>query len=81
MAQNINNVQYALMRAGGGQQPPPTGQTYHLPGNTLVGEYSAQCMDHGKISDHKLTLGVPPHAKGHPLAHILHGQTLPKIRC
>jgi hypothetical protein len=71
MAQNINNVQYALMPAGGAQQPPPAGQTYHLPGNTLVGEYSARRMDHRKISDHKLTLGVPPHAKGHPPAEYL----------
>ena len=38
MVQNINNVQYALMPAGGAQQPPPAGQTYHLPGHTLVGE-------------------------------------------
>jgi len=59
------------MPAGGAQQPPPAGQTYHLPGNTLVGEYSARRMDHRKISDHKLTLGVPPHAKGHPPAEYL----------
>jgi len=71
MAQNINNVQYALMPAGGAQQPPPAGQTYHLPGTTLVGEYSARRMDHRKISDHKLTLGVPPHAKGHPPTEYL----------
>jgi len=28
-------------------------------------------MHHRKISDHKLTLGVPPHAKGHPPADYL----------
>ena len=71
MAENINNVQYSQMPARGMQHLPSTGQTYHLPGNTLVGEYSARPMDHRKISDHKLTLGVPPHAKGHPLAEYL----------
>jgi len=71
MPQNINNVQYALMPAGGAHEPPPAGQTYHLPGNSLVGEYSARRMNHRKISDHMLTLGVPPHAKGHPPAEYL----------
>ena len=71
MAQNINNVQYALMPARAAQQPPPAGLTYHLPGNTLVGEYAARCIDYRRISDHKLTLGVPPHAKGHPPAEYL----------
>jgi len=71
MAQNINNVQYALMSAGGAQLQPPPVQTYHILGNTLIGEYSARRMDHRKISDHKLTLGVPPHAKGHPPAVYL----------
>jgi len=28
-------------------------------------------MDHRKISDHKLILGVPPHGKGHPHADYL----------
>jgi len=28
-------------------------------------------MDHRKISHYKLTLGVPPHAKGHPPAEYL----------
>jgi len=59
------------MPALGVQQPLPKGQTYHLLGNTLVGEYSARPMEHGKISDHKLTLGIPPDAKGHPLAEYL----------
>jgi len=71
MAQNIDNVQYAQMPTGGEQQPPPTGQTYHPPGNTLVRQYSARRMDHRKISDQQLTLGVPPHAKGHPPAEYL----------
>jgi len=71
MAQNINNVEYALMPAGVAQRPPPPGQRFHLPGNTLVGEYSARRMDHRKISNHKLILGVPPHAIGHPPAEYL----------
>ena len=37
----------------------------------VVREYSALRMDHRKISDHKLTLGVPPHAKGHLPADYL----------
>jgi len=71
MPQNINNVQYARMPAERAQLPPPAGQRYHLPGNTLVGEYSARRMNHRQISDHKLTLGVPPHAEGHYPAEYL----------
>ena len=71
MAQNINNVAYALIPAGGAQQPPPVGQTYHLPANTLVGEYSHRRTDYRKISDHKISMGIPPHAKGHPPALYL----------
>jgi len=59
------------MLDGGAQQLPPTGQTYHLPGNTLVGHYSARHMDHRKISDYKLTLGISPHAKGHSPSEYL----------
>jgi len=39
MAQNTNIVVYALLPAGGAQQPL-AGQAYHLPPFTLVGEYS-----------------------------------------
>ena len=71
MGQNITNAQYALMPAGGGQQPSPAGHTYHLLGNSLVVAYSVRRIDHRKIRDHKLTLGVSPHAKGHPQTQYL----------
>ena len=44
MAQNNNIVVYALLSARGAQQPL-TGQTYHLPPFTLVGEYSHRRPD------------------------------------
>jgi len=71
MVQNINTVLYPPMAPGGAQWPPHAGQTSHLLGNAVVVEYSAQLMDHCKISDHKLTLGIPHHAKGHPLAEYI----------
>ena len=58
MAQNNNIVVYALLPAGGAQQPP-AGQTYHLPPFTLVGEYCHRRPDRQSISAHKLAMGVP----------------------
>jgi len=40
MVQNNNIVVYALWPGGGAEQPPPAGQTDHLPPFTHVGEYS-----------------------------------------
>jgi len=37
MTQNNNIVGYALMPAGGVQQAPPAGQTYHLPLEFVTG--------------------------------------------
>jgi len=65
MAQNNNIVVYALLPAGGAQQPP-AGQTYHLPPFTLVGEYSHRCPDRQSISAHKLAMGVPHHPINKP---------------
>jgi len=59
MAQNNNIVVYALLPAGGAWQPPPAGQTYHLPPFTLVGEYSHRRPNLQSISAHKLAMGVP----------------------
>jgi len=58
MAQNNHIVVYALLTAGGVQQPP-AGQTYHLPPFTLVGEYSHRRPDCQSIRAHKLAMGVP----------------------
>jgi len=66
MAQNNNIVGYALMPAGGAQQAPPAGQTYHLPPFTLVGEYSHRRPDRRLINDHKLSMGIPHHPKNKP---------------
>jgi len=60
MPQNNNIVVYALLPAGGAQQPP-AGQTYHLPPFTLVGEYSHRRPNRQSISAHKLAMGVPHH--------------------
>jgi len=60
MAQNNNLVVYALLPAGGAQEPP-AGHTYHLPPFTLVGEYSHRGPDRQSISAHKLAMGVPQH--------------------
>jgi len=74
MAQNNNIVGYALMPAGGGQQAPPAGQTYHLPPFTLVGEYSHRRPDRRLINDHKLSMGIPHHPKNKPpLIRLLAG--------
>jgi len=70
MAQNNNIVVYALMPAGGAQQAPPAGQTYHLPPFTLIGEFSHRRPDRRNINDHKLTMGVPHHPKNKPLPRI-----------
>jgi len=58
MAQNMNNIQYTLMPAGGPQQAP-AGETYQLPANSLIGEISHRSTDRGKISEHKLSIGIP----------------------
>jgi len=60
MALHNNIVGYALLPAGGAQQPP-AGQTYHLPPFTLVGEYSHRRPDRQSISAHKLAIGFPHH--------------------
>jgi len=65
MAQNNNIVVYALLPAGGAQQPP-VGQTYHLPPFTLVGEYSHRRPDRQSISAYKLAMGVPHHPINKP---------------
>jgi len=65
MAQNNNIVVYALLPAGGAQQPP-AGQTYHLPPFTLVGEYSHRRPDRQSISAHKLAMGIPHHPINKP---------------
>jgi len=65
MAQNNNIVVYALLPAGGAQQPP-AGQTYHLPPFTLVGEYSHRRPDRQSISTHRLVMGVPHHPINKP---------------
>jgi len=61
---------YALLPAGGAQQPP-VGQTYHLPPFTLVGEYSHRRPDLQSISAHRLAMGVPHHPINKPLAEYL----------
>ena len=66
LRQNNKIVGYALMPAGEAQQAPPPGQTYHLPPFTLVGEHSHRRPDHGLINDHKLSMGIPHHAKNKP---------------
>jgi len=60
MAQNNNIVVYALLPAGGAQQPL-AGPTYHLPPFTLVGEYSHRRPNRQSISAYKLAMGVPHH--------------------
>jgi len=70
MAQKNNIVGYALMPAGGAQQAPPAGQTYHLPPSTLVGEYSHRRPDCRLINDHKLGMGIPHHPKNRPPVYI-----------
>jgi len=66
MVQNNNIVVYALMQAGGAQQAPPTGQTYHLPPFALVGHFSHRRSHRRNINDYKLTMGVPHHPKNKP---------------
>ena len=65
MAQNNNIVVYALLPAGGAQQPP-AGQTYHLPPFTLVGEYAHRRPDRQSSRAHKLAMGVPHHPINKP---------------
>jgi len=65
MAQNNNIVVYALLPAGGVQQPP-AGHTYHLSPFTLVGEYSDRRPDRESIRAHKLAMGVPHHPINKP---------------
>jgi len=71
MAQNNNIVVYALLPAGGAQEPPAY-QTYHLPPFTLVAEYSHQCPDRQSISAHTLAMGVP---------HLTINKPPPEYRC
>jgi len=54
----MNNIQYALMPAGGPQQAP-VGHTYQLPANILIGEISHRRTDRVKISEHKFSMGIP----------------------
>ena len=70
MAQNNNIVVYALLPAGGAQQPP-AGQTYHLPPFTLLGEYFHRRSDRQSISAHMLGMGVPHHPINKPLPEYL----------
>jgi len=70
MAQNNNIVVYALLPAGGAQQPP-AGQTYHLPPFTLVGEYSHRRPDRQSISPYKLAIGMPHHPINKPPPEFL----------
>ena len=71
MAQNNIIVVYAHMPAGGAQQVPPAGQTYHLLPFTLVGEFSHRRPDCRNISDYKLTMGIPHHPKNKPRAEYV----------
>jgi len=66
MVQNNNIVVYALLPGRGAQQPPPAGQTDHLPPVTLVGEYSHRYPDGQSISAHRLAMGVPHHPINKP---------------
>jgi len=65
MAQNNNIVVYALLPAGGAQQPPMC-PTYRLPPSTLIGEYSHRLPNHQSLSAHELTMGVPHHPINNP---------------
>ena len=80
MAQNNNIVGYGRMPAGGGQQALPTGQTYHLPPFTLIGEYTHPRPDHGLINDHKLSMDIPYHHKN-KFPYTFVGGMLSKITC
>jgi len=66
LAQNNNIVVYALLTAVGAQQPPPAGQTNHIPPFTLIGEYSHRRADRQSISAHKLAMDVPYHLINKP---------------
>jgi len=70
MAQNNNIVGYALIPAGGAQQAPPGGLTYHLPPFTLVGEHSHRRPAHRLINDHKLSMGISHHSKNKPPVYV-----------
>jgi len=54
----MNNIQYALMPAGGPQQAP-AGEIYLLPANSLIRDISHRCTDRGKVTKHKLSMGNP----------------------
>jgi len=58
MVQNMNNIQYALMLAGGLQRIPVR-KKYQLPANSLMGEICYRHTDMGKISVDKMSLGIP----------------------
>jgi len=81
MAQNNNIVGYALMPAGGAQQAPPAGQTYHLLLFTLVEEYSHRRPDRRLINDHKLSMAIPHDPKNKHAPYTFVGGMLSKIRC
>ena len=66
MVQNMNNIQYSLMPSGGRQQAP-AGETYQHPANPFIREISHRHTDRGKISKHKLTMGIPVGDIGDPM--------------
>jgi len=69
------------MPAGGAQQAPPAGQTYHLPPFTLVGEYSHRRPNRRLIKDPKLSMSIPHHPKSKTPLYTFVGGMLSKIRC